>query len=96
MTYKPLGDTVLIEVDIIEEEKTSSGIIIAKTQSNEVRQKGKETGTILSVGHLLMTEDTGYKSGDRVVFKRYAGTYLEDENSRLRLVSDADILAVIK
>lgn len=96
LKYTPLADTVLIELEKIEDEEISSGgIVIARKQTKDVQQKGKESGVVLAMGHLLDSATTGYKIGDKVCFKRYSGTYLEDEDSNLRLLSDADILAVI-
>ncbi len=92
--YRPIGDTVLIELDLIEEEMHGK-IVVARTQSKEVLQKGKESGVVLDMGNLLEPDKTGYNIGDRVCFKRYSGTFLEDEDSNLRLLADADILAVI-
>jgi co-chaperonin GroES (HSP10) len=96
MNYKPLGDTVLIKLDpVVEEEVSPGGIVIVNEVEKHVRQKGKESGIVVDIGNLVDKKTSGFKTGDRVCFKRYSGCYLEDAESDLRLLNEADILAVI-
>lgn len=96
-TYKPLGFTVLVQLDP-EEATTKGGIIIARTDEFKRKEAGKETGVIIDIGNMAFT-DKHYecKIGDRVCFKRYAGVFIsEDDTTKIRLINDEDILALIE
>lgn len=88
--YAPIFARVLIEREI--KEKTGGGIIIP----NAKRHASCE-GVILALGE---TATDRLKVGQKVLFGRHAGTWidasnLETDDGKLFLCQDEDILAVI-
>lgn len=94
LNLKPLGDRVVVE-PTEKEEKTASGIILPET----AKEKPQE-GTILAVGP-GRTDDSGkrvsmdVKTGDKVLFAKYAGTEIKIEDKKLLILKESDILAIV-
>ncbi|MDO1605879.1 co-chaperone GroES [Lactobacillus sp. YT155] len=92
---KPLGDRVIITVDS-EEEKTVGGIVLASNAKEK-----PQTGTVVSVGDGAVLEN-GTKvpmtisAGDKVMFDKYAGTEVKDEDKTYLVVHEKDIIAIVK
>jgi len=97
MELKPLGDRVLIK-PISEEEKSKGGILLPETVSKEKPQAGE----ILAVGPGTTNKDgkiipMTVKKGDKVVYAKYSGTDIKDDNDEDYLIlSEKDILAIVK
>ncbi len=95
MSIKPLGDKVVIKV-IEEAEQTSGGIFIPDS-AKEKSQKGE----IIAVG-AGKTNDKGerepmdVKTGDIVLFAKYAGTDVKVGKEELKIMSVSDILGIIE
>lgn len=94
---KPLGDRVLIK-PLFEEEKSKGGILLPDTVSKEKPQVGE----ILAVGPGSTNKEgklvpTTVKKGDKVVYAKYSGTDIKDDNDEdYLLLSEKDILAIIE
>jgi len=92
---KPLGDRVLIE-PVEKEEMTASGIVLPET----AKEKPQE-GMVLAVGPGRML-DNGERASmevkvkDTVLYAKYAGTEIKREDKKYLIVSEKDILAVMK
>jgi chaperonin GroES len=94
-TLTPLGDRVVVKA-VAQEEMTKSGIVLPgtaqeKPQEGEVIAVGP--GRVLDDGKRLAME---LKKGDRVVYAKYAGTEFKIEDDELLILSERDILAVLK
>lgn len=88
MKIKPLGDRVLVKLEEVE-EKTAGGIFIPQTA-----QEKTQTGIVDAVGD---DETIKVKSGDKVMYDKYAGTQVTDnDGTEYLLVRYSDILAVIE
>jgi chaperonin GroES len=93
---KPLGARVVIR-PLQREEMTKSGIVLPDT----AKEKPQE-GRVIAVGPGERSEKTGervpveLKEGDRVLFQKYAGTEFKLEDEELLILSEKDVLAVIK
>ncbi len=87
---KPLADRVVIKM-IENEETTKSGIILAG--SNKEKPQFAE---VLEVGSGTEKVKMEVKKGDKVVVTKYAGTEVKYEGEDLIIVSQNDILAVVK
>jgi chaperonin GroES len=91
----PLGDRVVVK-PLTREEVTRSGIVLPDTA-----QEKPQEGEVLSVGPGRVL-DSGQKQpvevkqGDRVVYARYAGTEFKLDDDDLLILSERDILAVLK
>jgi chaperonin GroES len=94
MTFRPLGDRVLVK-RVEEEAKTRGGIIIPDT----AKEKPQE-GEVISVGPGARDE-TGkvqaldVKPGDRILFGKWSGTEVKLDGQDLLIMKESDILGVL-
>lgn len=86
MKIKPLGDRVLVKLEV-GEEKTAGGIFIPQTA-----QEKTQTGVVVEVG---ADEVITVKAGDKVMYDKYAGTQVKVDGEEHLLLHFSDILAVI-
>lgn len=86
---KPLADNVLVE-QMEAEERTASGIYIPDT-AKEKPQKG----TVVAAGHGTKEITMEVKVGDKVYYKKYAGTEISVDGKDYLMMKQSDILAVI-
>lgn len=94
MSIKPLGDRVVIK-RLEAEEKTKSGIVLTASA-----QEQPQMAEVLAVGPGGLVDGKEVKmevkKGDNVIFSKYAGTEIKYEGEELIIVSQKDILAVVK
>jgi len=95
LKLKPLADRVIVE-PLDDEADTSPGGIIIPDTAKEKPQKG----TIVAVGPGRTSDDgksvkMEVKSGDRVVYSKYAGSEYVEDGIEYLIVRESDILAVI-
>ena len=95
MKLRPLQDRILVK-RIEEEEKTAGGIFIPDTAKEK-----PQMGQIVSVGNGKKTEDgkvipVDVKTGDKVLFGKYAGTEVKVEGNEYLIMREDDILGVIE
>jgi len=95
-TLKPLADRVVVR-PLSKEEQTASGIILPDTASKEKPQEGE----VLAVGPGKLDQSgkriaLEVEIGNRVLFSKYSPTEVEVDGEELLVVSEGDILAVIK
>ena len=94
-SLKPLGDRLVVKPSA-REEMTKSGIVLPDT----VKERPQE-GTILAVGP-GRTLDDGTREpievavGEKILFQKYAGTEFKLDDEDLLILSQKDVLAVIK
>jgi chaperonin GroES len=89
LKIKPLADRVLIE-PLPAETTTSSGIIIPDN-AKEKPQKGK----VVAVGTGTKDEKMTVKSGDTVLYGKYAGSELKLQGQDYLIMRESDILAIV-
>ena len=87
MKIKPLGKRVLIE-QTKQEEVTKSGIVLPGTASKEK----PIIGEVIAVG----TEVKEIKKGMIVIFEKYSGTEIKDEERNFLILESKDILAIVE
>lgn len=95
MSIEPLADRIVVK-RLEPEEKTAGGIVLPET----AKEKPKE-GKIIAVGpgKILDSGETSkmqLKKGDRVIFASYAGTEVEVDGEEYLIMSEEDVLAVVK
>lgn len=95
MKVVPLGDKLLVE-RLEAEEKTEGGIILPDT----AKEKPKE-GRVIAVGEGRVSDDgvrvpLQLKKGDRIIFSSYAGNEIKIDGEEYLIMSEEDVLAVIK
>jgi chaperonin GroES len=95
MTFRPLGDRVLVK-RVEEEAKTKGGIIIPDT----AKEKPQE-GEVLAVGPGARDEqgkrvELDVKPGDRILFGKWSGTEVKIDGDDLLIMKESDILGVVE
>lgn len=90
---RPLADRILIQ-RLEEEEKTAGGLYIPDT-AKEKPQKGK----VVAVGSGRVNDEgkvfpLTVKTGDQVLFSKYAGTELKLGNAEYLIIREEDVLGV--
>ena len=90
--FQPLADRIVVR-PIEREEVTKGGIVLPDT----AKEKPQE-GEVLAVGPGRMTDDgqripLDVKVGDRVLYARYGGVEVKEDNVELIILRESDILA---
>ena len=94
MTLKPLLDRVVIK-SVAAEETTKSGIIL--TGSAKEKPQMSEVIAVGPGGMVYGKEVTMYvKTGDKVIYSKYAGTEVKLDGEEYTIVRQSDILAVVE
>ena len=93
---KPLSDKILVR-PIQEDEKTKSGIVLPDIAEKEKPEKGEVIalgpGKTLENGKIQKPE---VKKGDKVLFTKYSPSEIKVNGEELLILSESDILAIIK
>ncbi len=95
MKLVPLGDRVVLQ-QLKAEEITKSGIVLPGQDKEKPQQ-----AEVIAVGPGGMVDGKEVKmevkKGDKVIYSKYSGTEVKlDEDEKLVIVKQSDILAVIK
>lgn len=85
----PLHDRVIVK-PAPAEEKTAGGIIIPDTAKEKPQR-----GTVVAAGPGKKDEPTTVKSGDTVLYGKYAGTEVSLDGSDYLIMRESDILAIV-
>jgi chaperonin GroES len=91
---KPLGDRVVVKPKA-KEETTRGGIVLPDTASEKPQQ-----GEVVSVGPGRVLDngkrvELDVKTGDTVLFAKYAGTEFKLDEDELLILRESDVLAVV-
>ncbi len=94
VTFQPLGDRVVIK-PLEEEEVTKGGLVLPDT-AREKPQKGE----VVAVGPGRLGDDGNrlameVKVNDKIVYSKYAGTELKEDDVDYLILRESDILAKI-
>ena len=94
MNLKPLGDRVVVEREEAQ-EKTAGGIVLPDTASEKPQE-----GSVLSVGPGRVLDngkrvEMEVKSGDTVLFAKYAGTEVKLDGEEYLVIRESDLLAIV-
>ncbi|GGG36565.1 10 kDa chaperonin [Dokdonia pacifica] len=89
LNIKPLADRVVIE-PLPAETQTASGLYIPDS-AQEKQQKGK----VVAVGSGKKDYDMTVKTGDTVIYGKYAGTELKLDGKDYMIMKEEDILAIV-
>jgi chaperonin GroES len=95
MKIRPLQDRIIVK-RIQEEEKTKGGIIIP----DSAKEKPIE-GKVIAAGNGKVLEDgkvrpLDIKTGDRVLFSKYAGTEIKLDGDEVLIMREEDVLGVVE
>lgn len=89
MNIKPLADRVLI-LPAPAEEKTIGGIIIPDTAKEKPLK-----GEVIAAGNGTKDEEMVLKTGDTVLYGKYAGTEIDMDGTKYLIMRQSDVLAVL-
>lgn len=85
----PLHDRVIVK-PAAAETKTAGGIIIPDTAKEKPQR-----GTVVAAGPGKKDEPVTVKTGDTVLYGKYAGNEINLEGEDLLIMRESDILAII-
>jgi chaperonin GroES len=91
---KPLGDRVIVKPKA-KEEVTRSGIVLPDTATEKPQE-----GSVLAVGPGRVLDngkrvEMDVKTGDNVLFAKYAGTEVKLDGEEYLVIREADLLAIV-
>ena len=89
LNVTPLHDRVIIK-PAAAEEKTSSGLIIPDTAKEKPQR-----GIVVAAGTGKKDEPVTVKTGDTVLYGKYAGTEIQIEGQDYLIMRESDILAIV-
>jgi len=89
---QPLGDRVVVQPSE-EEEVTKGGIILPDTAKEKPQR-----GVIIAVGPGRLDEEgkripMEVKKGDKVIYSKYAGSEIKQDDKEVLILRESDILA---
>ena len=92
VTFKPLGDRVIIETADDDEQVRAGGIYIPDTAKEKPQR-----GTVVAVGPGKLSDDGSripmdVGVGDTVVYSKYSGTEYKEGDTEYLVVRQDDIL----
>jgi chaperonin GroES len=95
MKLQPLGDRVVVKPKDEVEARTASGLVIPDTAKEK-----PQLGEVLAVGPGEFNDNgervpLDVKTGDVVVYSKYAGTEIKLEGDEYLILSARDLLAVV-
>jgi chaperonin GroES len=88
MKVKPLADRVIVKLEK-SETKSAGGIIIPDTA-----QEKTQIGVVVDVGD--DKEAIKVKTGDKVMYDKYAGTQVKVNGEEHLILKMSDVLAIIE
>ena len=89
MRLSPLSDRVVLKYEETE-EKTQSGIILPGSAKEK-----PQVAVVVAVGP-GKDEEMQVKEGDKVIFSEYSGTEVKLDDEEYTIVSQNDIIAIVK
>jgi len=95
MNLKPIKDRIVIRM-LEAETQTKSGIFIPDSATEKPSQ-----GEVLAAGTGRVTEDgtvvpMDVKTGDRVLFGKYAGQTVKIDGEELHILREDDVMAIVE
>jgi chaperonin GroES len=92
--FEPLGDRIVVK--LIEREEVSRGGLVLPDTAKEKPQEGE----VIAVGPGRLNDDgkrlpMDLKKGDKILFAKYAGTEVKEEDEEFLVLRETDVLARI-
>jgi chaperonin GroES len=94
--YKPVGHKVLVKPFDVE-EVSPGGIVLFTADEQKKEEMAQTQGQIVAIGPTAWADqpDPWASIGDKVLFGKYAGQYIDGEDGvRYRLLDDLNIAAI--
>lgn len=90
MNLEPIGDRVIVRPDV-PDEMTPSGIIIP-----DMAKETPQRGTIVAVGEGELVAASGLRTGDAVVYAKFAGTTIDADDGEVLVLGFRDVIAKVR
>lgn len=96
----PLEFFVIVELDV-QAEKTAGGIILPP-QAKDADELSTQEGTLVAASPHAFTYADGWpegskpETGQRVLFKKFAGALHERGGRKYRILNDKDLVAIVE
>jgi len=92
VSFKPLGNRVVVEPDDEQEQVSAGGIYLPDTAKEKPQQ-----GTVVAVGPGKLSDDGNrvpmeVNVGDTIVYSKYSGTEYKEGETEYLVVREDDIL----
>lgn len=100
MTLQPIGDNIILEIEIKKKhEKTNGGVILINEGTEQSLRT--EEGTVVAVGDGRVLNDgrilpLTVSVGDKVIYNKFAGTELKVDDKKYLILKETDILVKIQ
>jgi chaperonin GroES len=96
MQLQPLGDRVVVTPTEDAESRTPSGLVIPDTAKEK-----PQIGEVVAVGPGSRDDDgeripMDVSVGDKVLYSKFAGTEIKLNGSEYLVLSERDLLAIVK
>lgn len=88
----PFGNKILIKANLLEDEYVSETGIVYRTQQPNSNIKNSSQASVLEIGDEVMK----IKKDDLIIYETHAGYSFELEGENFVLISESNILGVIK
>jgi len=97
IAIQPVGDRILVKPEEPSDERSPAGIIIPDTAQKEKPERGR----VIAVGPGKRGDDNelipvAVKVGDTVMFSKYGYDEVKIDDEEYYIISESNILAVIK
>lgn len=92
---KPLYNNVLLK-KVDASNVTKSGIVLSQKEEKEDYAEVVAVSDVKEVKINDHVYPLSIKKGDKVMFKKYSGTEVEDDGQEYILIKAEDILAIVK
>ena len=95
INIRPLGDRIIVE-PVEQEETIAGGMLILPETAKEKPQQGK----VLAAGAGRRDDDgkrieMDVKTGDTILFAKYAGTEIKIDGKKLLIMKETDVLGIL-
>lgn len=89
---------VIVDPEIVEETAKKGSTIIMPDEVRDREQGGMDRGVIVSWGpEASFGAGVALNKGDRVLYARYAGRPVEDDDGHVyRIMNDKEVLGILK
>jgi chaperonin GroES len=96
MKLQPLGDRVVVTAEDDTESRTPSGLVIPDTAKEK-----PQIGEVIAVGPGARDDDgeripMDVSVGDNILYSKFAGTEIKLDRDDYLVLSERDILAIVK
>lgn len=95
----PVGFSLVIEPEQVEETYGESGIVVGTPESIEREQMRQTDGVVLAIGPMAFSDEKSprCKVGDRVVMRAYAGMMRKGvDNKQYRIIADTEVIGILE